>query len=38
MTLPRWLRWRSDAELREEIQAHLDMEIQADLDRGFSPE
>jgi putative ABC transport system permease protein len=38
MRVPRWLRWRSDAELREEIQAHLDMEIQANLDRGLSPE
>jgi predicted permease len=38
MKVPRWLRWRSDAELREEIQAHLEMEIQANLDRGLSPE
>jgi predicted permease len=38
MNVTRWLRWRSDAELREEIQAHLEMEIQANLDRGFSPE
>jgi putative ABC transport system permease protein len=36
--VPRWLRWRSDAELREEIQAHLEMEVQANLDRGLSPE
>jgi putative ABC transport system permease protein len=38
MKVPRWLRWRSDAELSEEIQAHLEMEVQANLDRGFSPE
>ena len=38
MKVPRWLRWRSDAELREEIEAHLEMEIQANLDRGLSPE
>jgi hypothetical protein len=38
MKVPRWLRWRSDAELSEEIQAHLELEIQANLDRGFSPE
>jgi len=38
MKVPRWLRWRSDAELREEIQAHLEMEIEANLDRGLSPD
>jgi len=38
MKIPGWLRWRSDAELREEIQAHLEMEIQANLDRGLSPD
>ena len=38
MKVSRWLRWRSDTELREEIEAHLEMEIQANLDRGFSPE
>ena len=38
MRIPRWLRWRSGAELDEEIQAHLEMEIQANLDRGLSPE
>jgi hypothetical protein len=36
--LPRWLRWRSDAELDEEIHAHLELEIQANLDRGLTPE
>jgi len=38
MKIPRWLRWRSDAELNEEIQAHLELEIQSNLDRGLSPE
>ena len=38
MKIPRWLRWRSDAELNEEIQAHLELEIQSKLDRGLSPE
>jgi putative ABC transport system permease protein len=38
MNLPRWLRWRSTAELDEEIRSHLDMEIRAHLDRGLSPE
>jgi putative ABC transport system permease protein len=38
MKIPGWLRWRSDAELREEIQAHLEMEIEANLDRGLSPD
>jgi putative ABC transport system permease protein len=38
MNVPRWLRWRSDAELREEIQTHLEMEIQANLERGLSPQ
>ena len=33
-----WLRWRADEEFSEEIQAHLDLEIQANLDRGYSPE
>ena len=38
MKAPRWLRWRSDMELREEIQTHLEMEIQANLERGLPPE
>ena len=38
MKIPRSLRWRSDAELNEEIQAHLELEIQSNLDRGLSPE
>ncbi len=36
MTLPRWLRWRSRSELEEEIQAHLEIEIQDGLERGLS--
>ena len=35
MRLPRWLRWRSKSELDEEIRAHIDLEVQANLDRGF---
>jgi hypothetical protein len=38
MKLPRWLRRRTAQELDEEIQGHLDMEIQANLERGLSPE
>ncbi len=38
MRVPGWLRWRSDAELREEIQAHLEMEIQDNLERGLAPD
>jgi putative ABC transport system permease protein len=36
MTLPRWLRWRQDRELDEEISAHLDQEIRDNLDRGLT--
>ena len=35
MKVPRRLRWRPDAGLREEIQTHLEMAIQANLDRGL---
>jgi hypothetical protein len=38
MRLPLWLRWRSNRELDEEIGAHLDLEIQANIERGMSPE
>jgi predicted permease len=38
MKLPLWLRWRTDCELDEEIQAHLELEIQNNLDRGMTPE
>jgi predicted permease len=37
MKFPRWLRWRSNSELEEEFQAHLELETQANLDRGLSP-
>jgi predicted permease len=36
MRLPRWLRWRTNQELEEEIQSHLEIEIQANLERGLS--
>jgi hypothetical protein len=36
MNTPRWLRWRSHSELDEEIDAHLEMEVQAHLDRGLT--
>ena len=32
------LRWRKDSEFDEEIQAHIDCEIKANLDRGMRPE
>lgn len=35
MRLPRWLRWRTNQELEEEIQSHLEIEIQANLERGL---
>jgi hypothetical protein len=38
MRLPRWLRWRTDRELDEEIQAHLDLETESNLERGLGPE
>jgi len=38
MRIPRWLRWRSNAELDQEIEAHLEIEIRANLDRGLSPD
>ncbi len=38
MKIPRWLRWRSSAELDEEIAAHLDAETNAGIGRGLSPE
>ncbi len=36
MKLPLWLRWRSGRELDEEIQAHLEFEIQNNLSRGMT--
>lgn len=38
MKLPRWLRWRTDHELDEEIQGHLEAEVQANLERGLAPD
>jgi len=38
MKLPRWLRWRTNQELDEEIHSHLEIEIQDNLERGLSPE
>lgn len=38
MKLPVWLRWRSDRELDEEIQAHLEFEIENNLSRGMTRE
>ena len=38
MKLPLWLRWRSDHELDEEIQGHLEFEIQNNLSRGMTAE
>ena len=38
MKIPAWLRWRSDAELDDEIQTHIDMEIRDNVDRGLSLE
>lgn len=38
MRIPTWLRWRSSAELNEEIEAHLDLEVKANLDRGLAPD
>ena len=36
MNIPRWLRWRSHAEMDEEIDAHLDLQVQTHLDRGLT--
>jgi predicted permease len=38
MKIPAWLRWRSDAELDDEIQTHIEMEIRANVERGLSLE
>jgi predicted permease len=38
MRLPKWFRWRSDEELDEELQAHLEDAVQLNLDRGMAPE
>jgi putative ABC transport system permease protein len=38
MNIFRWLRWRSSAELNEEIEAHIELEVRAGLERGLPPE
>lgn len=38
MRLPRWLKWRSAAEMDEEIAAHLEAETDAGIERGLTPE
>jgi len=38
MSLRRWLRWRGDVELDEEIDAHLELDIQERVDGGLSPQ
>lgn len=38
MTVPRWLRWRSERELDEEIRSHIELDIRAQIDRGLTPE
>ena len=38
MSLRRWLRWRTGLELDEEIASHLDLDIQANIDRGLAPD
>lgn len=35
MNVMRWLRWRTDRELREEIEAHLDTETRDNVERGL---
>ncbi len=38
MRLPLWLRWRSGRDLDEEMEAHLEIEIEDNLSRGMSHE
>ena len=38
MSLRRWLQWRTDREIDEEIESHLDLDIQAGIDQGLAPE
>ncbi len=38
MRLPRRLRWRSNSEFEEELREHIEMETQANLDRGLPPD
>ncbi|HEV8397745.1 MAG TPA: ABC transporter permease [Vicinamibacterales bacterium] len=36
MNIPRWLRWRSHADFDEEVDAHLELEVQRLLDSGLT--
>ena len=36
MSIRRWLRWRKDSELEDEIAAHLELEIRANVERGLT--
>jgi predicted permease len=38
MKLPRWLRWRSENEFDEELSAHLELAVEAGIERGLTPE
>ena len=38
MSLRRWLRWRTDRELDEEIDAHLDLDIAGEHRSGLAPD
>lgn len=38
MRLPVWLRWRTENDLDDEIQSHLEFEIRGNLDQGFTLE
>ena len=38
MRIARWLRWRTDREFDEEIEAHLEFEARAQAARGLAPE
>jgi predicted permease len=38
MSVRRWIRWRRDQELDDEIEAHIDLEYRQNLDRGLAAE
>lgn len=38
MKLPRWLRWRTQDELDEEIATHIELATQANRERGLAPD